>query len=148
MARLSPWVAPSFDIMSLLSFFVAVYTCLLICGQRICMLCNAAFRFNELNALLASTNMTAYMICLFIIKYLFQGIYCCLSTWLRNNCHLQWPSCFLHIFLHYPSDTLSDNSTDHFSNSYWSATRASIVYRSTISDASNLANRANCSIFH
>ena len=29
------------------------------CGQRICILCNAAFRFNELNVLLASTNMTA-----------------------------------------------------------------------------------------
>ena len=98
---------------------------------------------------LASANMTA-SVC--------SSSNICFSTWLKTSCHLQWTSCFFDIFLHYPSHTHPDNFTDHFSNTYWSdarislrgksrhATRASTVNGPTISDASNLANRANYSL--
>ena len=66
MARLSPGVVPSFDTMPLLLKTIILTDSLYVfidmvenCGQRSCILCNAAFRFNELKALLASTNITA-----------------------------------------------------------------------------------------
>ena len=106
-------MVPSFDTMSLLpkTIFLNgnlhVFTNMVEnCGQRSCIICNAAFRFNELNTLLASTNMNASVCSSPKISFM---------ECMKTSCHLQWTSCFLDIFLHYPSD----KSADHFSNTYW-----------------------------
>ena len=77
MARLSPWVVPSTESISpppRINMHTGSW-CVLIStvenlGHMIWMLCNAAFLFSELNALLASTRNTPSVLSCFNINFI------------------------------------------------------------------------------
>ena len=161
MARLSPWMIPSFDTISLLPKTIILIGSLYVfinmvenCGQRICILCNAEFRLNELNLLLASTNMTTSVCSSSNISFM-ECIAASAPDWrpvaICNGPAASWISFFITHPIHFPiilritSPTPIGRTPGFLLRGISQhATRASTECGSTISGASNLANGAIC----
>ena len=126
------------------------------CRQRICILCNIAFWFNELNVLLESINMAASVYLSSNIS-LMECMAASTPNWrpasICDGPAAFWISFFTTHPMHFPiilwitSPTPIGRTLGFLLRGISRhATRASTIHGSTISDASNLANRANCSL--